>query len=159
MAQKSPTSDRKIISRNRKAGFDYHIISTYDAGLQLMGSEIKSIRDNRINIQDGFIQEKKGELWLMNVHISLYEQAKNFGHKDPIRPRKLLLHRKEISQIITRIREKGYTVIPLNIFLQNGRAKVEIAIAQGKKMYDKRQSLAKKDADMQIRRALKGDDS
>lgn len=150
-------SDRKTIARNRKAGFDYTLFNSYEAGIALMGSEIKSIRDNRVNIQDGFVQERKGELWLMNVHISPYEQAKTFGHKDPIRPRKLLLHRKEINQIISRIKEKGYTVIPVSIFLQRGRAKVEIALAQGKKQYDKRDAIAKRDSDRQIRRVLKGE--
>ncbi len=158
-AQVKIQSDRKIITRNKKASFDYHLFNTYDAGLVLAGSEIKSIRDNRVNIQDGFVQERNGELWLMNVHISLYEQAKTFGHKDPIRPRKLLLHKKEIAQILMRIRDKGYTVVPVSVFLQRGRAKVEIALAQGKKLYDKRDAIAKRDSDRQIKRALKGEDN
>jgi SsrA-binding protein len=148
---------RKIVASNRKASFNYNLLQTFDAGIVLMGSEIKSIRDNRINIQDGFVQERGGELWLHNVHINPYEQASYFGHSDPTRPRKLLLHRKEINQIITRIRERGLTIVPTNIFLEKGRAKVTIALAQGKKLYDKRQDIAKRDSDRQIQRALKGE--
>lgn len=151
------TSGRKVITKNRKASHDYNLLDSYEAGLVLMGSEIKSIRANRINIQDGFVQEKSGELWLLNVHISPYEQAKFFGHTDPIRPRKLLLHRKEINQLLTKIREKGNSLIPTEVFLERGRAKIEIRLAQGKKLYDKRQAIAKRDSDRQIQRALKGD--
>ncbi len=150
-------SDIKIITRNRKAQHDYHVERTYQAGIVLQGSEIKSIRANNINLRDGFVQERNGELWLIGVHISPYEQASLFGHHDPTRPRKLLLHRKEIAQIIDRSRERGYTVIPLMVFLQRGRAKVEIALARGKKQYDKRDAIAKRDADREMRRALKED--
>lgn len=162
MAKKGKTNQnantgpgRKIITKNRKARHDYHLLNAYDAGLVLMGSEIKSIRANKINITDGFVQERGGELWLMGVHISPYEQAKTFGHTDPTRPRKLLLHRREISQILTRIREKGYTVVPTMVYLERGLAKIEISVAQGKKSYDKRQDIAKRDAERQIQRALK----
>jgi SsrA-binding protein len=150
------SSSRKIITTNRKASYNYNLLDTYDAGLILMGSEIKSIRNNRINIQDGFVQERAGELWLHNVHISPYEQAHHFGHHDPLRPRKLLLHRKQIAQIISRIRERGISVVPTQVFLEKGRAKVTIALAQGKKLYDKRADIAKRDSDRQIQRALKG---
>lgn len=149
------SSGRKIITNNRKASHEYNLLNRYDAGLVLLGSEIKSIRNNRINISEGFVQERHDELWLMNVHISPYEPARIFGHSDPIRPRKLLLHKKEIAQILSRIRERGYTVIPTQVYLEKGRAKVEIALAQGKKLYDKRNAIAKRDADRQIRRALK----
>jgi SsrA-binding protein len=124
----------------------------------LMGSEIISIRENRINLRDGFVQEKNGELWLMNVHISPYEKAAFFGHIEPMRPRKLLLHRREINQIISRIRERGFTVVPTMVFLERGRAKVEIALARGKKQYEKRADIAKRDSDREIHRALKGED-
>ncbi|XWX05039.1 SsrA-binding protein SmpB [Aggregatilineales bacterium SYSU G02658] len=150
------SSGRKIITNNRKASYNYNLLDTYDAGLVLMGSEIKSIRNNRINIQDGFVQERGGELWLHNVHISPYEQAHHFGHHDPLRPRKLLLHRKQIAQIISRIRERGISVVPTQVYLEKGRAKVTIALAQGKKLYDKRADIAKRDSDRQIQRALKG---
>lgn len=145
----------KVIARNRRASHDYHLEKTFEAGLVLRGSEIKSIRANRINLQEGFVQEREGELWLMNVHISPYEQAGVYGYVDPMRPRKLLLHKKEIAQIITRIRERGYTVIPTMVFLQRGRAKVEIALARGKRQYDKRADLAKRDSEREIQQALK----
>lgn len=145
----------KVIARNRKASHDYHLEKTFEAGLVLRGSEIKSIRANRINLQEGFVQERDGELWLMNVHISSYEQAGVYGYVDPMRPRKLLLHKKEIAQIMSRMRERGYTVVPTMVFLQRGRAKVEIALAKGKRQYDKRADLAKRDSERQISQALK----
>lgn len=151
------TENIKIISKNRKARHEYHLEDSYEAGLALMGSEIKSIRANRINLRDGFVQEMEGELWLMNVHIATYAQGGRFGHSDPLRPRKLLLHKREIAQIIERIRERGYTVIPTMIYLKRGKAKVEIAVARGKRQYDRRQDIATRDAERQMRRALKED--
>lgn len=151
----SMSKGRKVISKNRKARRDYLIKDRYDAGLVLLGSEIKSIRNHNINIGDGFVQEKEGELWLLNTHIAPYKEASMFGHTDPRRPRKLLLHRREINRIITRIRQNGMTAIPLQVYLERGRAKVEIGVAQGKKRYDKRADLAKRDANRQIERALK----
>lgn len=148
-------TDRKIIVKNRKAHRDYLVTDRYDSGLVLMGSEIKSIRNHNINIGDGFVREKDGELWLMNTHISPYKDANNFGHSDPRRPRKLLLHRREINRIITKLRDNGMTAIPLQVYLQRGRAKVEIGVARGKRQYDKRADLAKRDHDRQIERALK----
>lgn len=149
------TDGIKIIARNRRASHDYHLEETYQAGLVLVGSEIKSIRANRINLQEGFVQERDGELWLMSVHITPYEQAGVYGYVEPLRPRKLLLHKKEIARIISRVRERGYTIVPTMVFLQRGRAKVEIALAKGKRQYDKRADLAKRDSDRQIRQALK----
>jgi SsrA-binding protein len=149
------TNNIKIISKNRKARHEYHISDTYEAGIVLMGSEIKSIRANQVNLRDGFVQERNGELWLMNVHISAYEQANRYGHNDPMRPRKLLLHKREIAQILTWIRENTYTAVPTMIYLKHGLAKVEIGLAKGKKLYDKRNAIAKRDADRQIQRALK----
>ena len=145
----------KIVTKNRKARHDYDLEDTYDAGLVLMGSEIKSIRANQVSLREGFVQERDGELWLVNAHIAVYDEASIFGHKDPLRPRKLLLHKREIAQITARIRERGYTVVPTMLYLSKGRAKVEIALARGKRQYDKRQAIAKRDADRQIRRALK----
>lgn len=145
----------KIIAKNRKASHDYHLEDTYQAGLVLVGSEIKSIRANRVSLREGFIQERDGELWLMNVNIAVYEQASIFGHSDPLRPRKLLLHKREIAQITSRMRERGYTVVPTMLYLQRGRAKVEIALAKGKRLYDKRETIAKRDAERQMRRAVK----
>ncbi len=149
------SNGKKIITKNRKARRDYHVSDRYDAGLVLLGSEIKSIRNHNINIGDGFVQEADGELWLLNVHIAPYKQAHNFGHSDPRRPRKLLLHRREINRIITKIRQSGMTAIPLRVYLERGRAKVEIGVARGKRQYDKRADLAKRDANRQIERALK----
>ncbi|MBC6934219.1 MAG: SsrA-binding protein SmpB [Chloroflexi bacterium] len=145
----------KIVARNKKAFHDYHIEDTYQAGIALQGSEIKSIRAGNVSLQEGYVEERKGELWLVGVHIAPYEQASRFGHSDPLRPRKLLLHRREIAQLITKMRERGYTVIPINIHLERGLAKVEIALAKGKKLYDKRASIAKRDSDREIKRALK----
>ena len=149
------STGRKVVTKNRKAHRDYLVKDRYDAGIVLMGSEIKSIRNHNINIGDGFVQEKENELWLMNTHIAPYKEAHNFGHSDPRRPRKLLLHRREINRIITRIREAGVTAIPLQVYLERGRAKVEIGVARGKRQYDKRADLAKRDANRQIERALK----
>lgn len=145
----------KIVTKNRKARHDYTLLKSYEAGLVLMGSEIKSIRAGKVNLRDGFVQERDGELWLMNVHIATYDEASVFGHGDPVRPRKLLLHKKEIAEILTEIREISYTAVPTMLYLSRGLAKVEIAIARGKKKYDKRNDLAKKDAQRQIQRALK----
>ena len=145
----------KIIAKNRKAQHDYSLEDKFEAGLVLMGSEIKSIRANKVSLRDGFVQERDGEMWLMNVHIAVYDEASIFGHSDPLRPRKLLLHKREITQISTRIRERGYTVVPTMLYLSKGKAKVEIALARGKRQYDKRQDIAKRDAERQIRRAMK----
>ncbi|GAB4524345.1 MAG: SsrA-binding protein SmpB [Anaerolineae bacterium] len=151
----SNNSGRKVIARNRRASHDYYLEEIYQAGMVLMGSEIKSIRNNKISLQDGFVQERDDELWLMSVHIAPYEQSSIFGHSDPLRPRKLLLNKREIAKIIDGINQKGYTVVPTQVYLAHGLAKVEIALAKGKKLYDKRESIAKRDADREIRRALK----
>ncbi len=147
----------KVIARNRKARHDYALQETYQAGLVLQGSEIKSIRASRVSLQEGFVEERSGELWLVGVHISPYEQASIFGHTDPLRPRKLLLHKREIARITDWIRERGHTAVPTMIYLERGRAKVEIALAKGKKLYDKRQTIGKREAERQIRRMLKND--
>lgn len=147
-------SDRKVVATNRKASHDYDLEEPVEAGLVLMGSEIKSIRESRVNLKDGYVVEREGELWLENVHISQYDQASIFGH-DPVRPRKLLMHRKEINKIISRMREKGYSVIPTLMYLKNGRAKVEIALGRGKRQYDKRAALAERDSKRDIDRALR----
>lgn len=147
--------NNRLVSRNRKASHNYELLKTYDAGLVLMGSEIKSIRENRVSISDAFVQERDGELWMLNMHIAQYNKAAAFGHDDPLRPRKLLLHRREIAQILERIRDKGYTVVPTRLFLTRGKAKVQIAVARGKKLHDKRDAKSKRDAQRQIDRALK----
>lgn len=155
MSKSNGNSGIKIVAKNKKAYYDYEITDTYEAGLVLVGSEIKSIRANKVNLGDGYVQEMGGELWLLGAHISLYENAGAFGHTDPLRPRKLLLHKREIAQIMTWIRENTYTAVPTKLYLRHGRAKVEVGLARGKKRHDKRQTLAKRDADRQIERALK----
>lgn len=145
--------NRKVVTTNRKARHDYEILDTFEAGLVLTGSEIKSIRAGHVNLREGFIQPRDDELWLLNVHIASYEQAGAFGH-DPRRPRKLLLHRREIDRIMSQIQEKGLTVIPTMMYLTRGLAKVEIALARGKKKYDKRSALRQRDSERQIQRTL-----
>lgn len=146
--------NNRVIARNRKALHDYEILERIEAGIVLMGSEIKSIRAGKITIGDGFAQYENGEIWLKNVHISPYEEAGVWGH-EPMRPRKLLLHKKEIAQLYRRVQEKGYTLIPLQVYLKDGRAKIELGLARGKKQYDKRDSLRQKEDKRRIERALK----
>lgn len=146
---------RKVVARNRKASHDYAFIEIFEAGLALRGVEIKSIRASLINLQEGYVEEMGGELWLMGVHITPYPQASQWDAIDPVRPRKLLMHRKEIFRLTTSLREKGLTIVPTQVYLVNGKAKVEIALARGKKQYDKRQDIAKRDADRDIQRALR----
>lgn len=146
--------NNRVIARNRKALHDYEILDKVEAGIVLMGSEIKSIRAGKLNIGDGYVMYENGEMWLRNVHISPYEEAGVWGH-DPMRPRKLLLHRKEIYALYRRVQEKGFTIVPLQVYLKNGRAKVELGLARGKKQYDKRESLRQKDDKRRVERALK----
>jgi SsrA-binding protein len=144
----------KVVATNRKARHQYHFHDTYEAGLVLLGSEIKSIRAGRVSLQEGFVLFEGGEAWLVNVHIAQYDPASKQNH-DPRRRRKLLLHRREIDRLQSHAQEKGYTVVPIKLYLKDGRAKVEIALARGKKLYDKRQTIAKRDAKRQVERALK----
>ncbi len=156
MAKKQKSTDgRLVVATNRKARHDYFLEASYEAGLVLVGSEIKSIRDRRVNLRDGYVQVQNGELWLMNVHIANYTQAGPYYGHDPLRPRKLLMHRREINRLIMRIQDKGYTLIPVSLYMKRGRAKVEVALARGKKQYDKRQALAKRDSKRQIERAMR----
>jgi SsrA-binding protein len=155
MAKKDNADGRLVIATNRKARHDYFLEEAYEAGIVLLGSEIKSIRNRNVNLREGCVQIRDGEMWLMNVHIADYKQAgPHYGH-DPLRPRKLLMTRKEINRIESRIQEKGLTLIPTLLYLKRGRAKVEIALARGKKQYDKRQTLAKRDSERQIDRAIR----
>ncbi len=144
----------KVVATNRKAGRDFNLQDRREAGLVLTGTEIKSIRAGRVNLSDGYVQPRNGELWLMNIHIAPYDPSGRYGH-EPRRPRKLLLHRREINRLISRIQERGYTIIPTRLYLKGGRAKVEIALARGKRKYDKRQAIAKRDAQRDVERALK----
>jgi len=144
----------KVVARNKKARHDYHLLERFEAGLVLQGSEIKSIRAGQINIKQAYVRVDGEEAWLMDAHIAPYEQASRFGH-EPTRPRKLLLHKREITRLYDEVRLKGTTIIPTQVHLRDGRAKVEIAIARGKKLYDKRQSIAQRDAQRQIERELR----
>jgi SsrA-binding protein len=144
----------KVIATNRKARYEYRFHDTVEAGLVLVGSEIKSIRAGRVSLQEGFVLFEGGEAWLVNVHIAQYDPASVQNH-EPKRRRKLLLHRREIDRLQRRVQEKGFTVVPTRLYLKDGRAKVEIALARGKKQYDKRQVIAERDSKRQMDRALK----
>jgi SsrA-binding protein len=143
----------KVIANNRKARHDYHIEDSLEAGLVLTGSEIKSIRAGQVNLRDSYGTVRDEELWLVNAHIAPYKQATHTNH-EPKRERKLLLHRREINRLIGKLQEKGLTLVPLKLYLKNGRAKVEMGLARGKRQYDKRQSLRERDDRRQIDRAL-----
>jgi SsrA-binding protein len=146
----------KTVATNRKARHDYFIDETYEAGIVLTGTEIKSIRAGRVNLRDSYVQVRNGELWLIDTHIAPYKQAGYSGH-EPKRPRKLLMQRREINRLQGKAQEKGYTIIPLRFYLKNNKwAKVEIALARGKKLYDKRQAIRKRDAQREVERALAG---
>ncbi|UTR15960.1 SsrA-binding protein SmpB [Salipaludibacillus sp. LMS25] len=147
-------TEGKLIAQNKKARHDFHIEETYEAGMVLTGTEIKSIRNRRVNMKDSFARVAQGEAWLHNLHISPYEQGNRYNH-DPVRTRKLLLHRKQISQLIGLTQQKGYTLVPLKIYIKNGVAKVLIGLGKGKKKYDKREDLKQKDAKREIQRAFK----
>lgn len=138
------TENIKIVATNRKAKFEYFLLETFEAGISLQGSEIKSIRAGRMSLAEAYVRVEDGEAWLMDAHIAPYEQASHFNH-EPLRPRRLLLHKKEIRQLWNDIRQKGMTVIPTRAYLKDGRAKIEIALAKGKKAYDKRDAIAKRD--------------
>jgi len=144
----------KIVAENRKARHDYHIEETIEAGISLVGTEVKSIRLGRVNLRDSYAQIKGGEAFLHNVHISPYDPADRFNH-DPLRVRRLLLHKREILRLQNRVEQKGYTLIPLRIYFRRGKAKVDIALAKGKREYDRRQDIAERDARRAIERALR----
>ena len=147
---KSPV---KVIATNRKARHDYHIEDTFEAGLVLTGSEIKSIRAGQVNLRDSYATVRDGEIWLINMHIAPYKQA-SFQNHEPRRERKLLLHHREINRLTGKLQEKGLTLVPLRLYLKSSWAKVELGLARGKKLYDKRQSLRERDDRRQIARAL-----
>lgn len=144
----------QVIASNRKASHDYFIFDRFEAGLVLKGSEIKSIRARQISIKEAYVQVDGNEAWLVNAHISPYDPASRENH-DPRRRRKLLLHRREIQRLWNAQRTKGLTIIPLRVYLKDGRAKVEIALARGKKKYDKRQAIARRDAAREMERAAR----
>lgn len=144
----------KIVCENRKARHDYFIHETYEAGMELFGTEVKSLRAGKANLKDSYAVIKKGEMYLENMHISPYEQG-NIFNRDPLRPKRLLLHKNEIMKLFGQTREKGYTLVPLKVYFKRGRAKVELALASGKHTYDKRRDMADKAAKREMERALK----
>jgi SsrA-binding protein len=151
--EKSHLGDIKTIATNRKARHDYFIEETYEAGLVLTGSEIKSIRAGRVNLRDSFAVVKEGELWLMNAHIAPYDPA-TYANHEPRRSRKLLMHRREINRIAGKLQEKGFTLVPLRLYLKDNLAKVELGLGRGKKQYDKRAALREKETRREIDRVV-----
>lgn len=143
----------KVLASNRRARHEYFILETFEAGIALHGSEIKSIRAGQVSLAEAFVRVDGREAWLEDAHIAPYEQASIYNH-EPRRPRKLLLHSSEIHKLWNNVRQKGVTIIPLSVYIKNGRAKVEIAIAKGKKLYDKRAEIAKRDTQREIDRLL-----
>lgn len=148
------TSGVKYIAENRKARHDYFIHETYEAGIALTGTEVKSLRQGKANLKDSFCRIEHGELLLLGMHISPYEQGNRFNH-DPLRTRRLLMHKYEILKLFGKTKEKGYTLIPLNLYFKKGKVKVTMALVSGKKLYDKRQALAEKEAKRDIERRMK----
>lgn len=144
----------KVIAKNKKSRHDYFILSTFEAGIVLQGTEVKSIRENQLNFKDSYARVKDGELWLIGMHISPYEKGNIYNH-DPLRPRKLLMHSREIERLRRNSEEKGLTLVPLSIYLKNSRVKVELGLAKGKLLYDKREDKATRHAKREIERALK----
>jgi SsrA-binding protein len=143
----------KVVATNRKAHFEYFLLERYEAGIALQGSEIKSVRAGQISLAESYVQVDGNEAWLINAHIAPYDPASRFNH-DPRRPRRLLLHRKQIRELWDAVRQKGVTIVPVRVYLKRGRAKLEIAVARGKKLYDKRAEIAKRDAVREAEREL-----
>ena len=146
---------RKVVARNRKARHEYEILDTFEAGLALKGPEVKSLRDGKASFQDAYAMVERGEVWLHSLHISPYEQANRFN-VDPLRVRKLLLNRHEIRGLVGKVEEKGLTLVPLEIYFVRGRAKIQLALARGKKLHDKREALKQKQLDREARRSVAG---
>ena len=151
MAKEEP---RKLVCNNKKAYHDYFIEEKYEAGLELFGTEVKSLRLGKCSIKESFIRIDKGEVYAYGMHITPYEMG-NIFNKDPLRPKKLLLHKAEILKLLTKISEKGYTLVPLEVYFKNGRAKLEFGLAKGKKLYDKREDTSKKDLRRELERDFK----
>ncbi|OZI13638.1 SsrA-binding protein [Bacillaceae bacterium SAS-127] len=149
-----PKGEGKVVAQNKKARHDYFIEETYEAGIVLQGTEIKSIRNGRVNLKDAFARIQQGEVFVHNMHISTYEQGNRYNH-DPLRTRKLLLHRKQINKLIGESKEAGYAIVPLKLYLKDGYAKLLIGLGKGKKKYDKREDLKKKEAKRDIDRAFR----
>jgi SsrA-binding protein len=145
----------KVLATNRKAKFEYFLLETFEAGLDLRGSEIKSIRAGQISLVEAYVKVDGQQAWLMDAHVAPYLQANRNNH-DPLRPRRLLLHKREIRKLWDAVRQKGVTIVPTRVYLKTGRAKIEIALARGKKLHDKRQVMAERDAEREMRRQASG---
>ena len=152
MAEKK--NDSRIIADNRKARHDYFVIETYEAGIELFGTEVKSLRAGGVNLKDSYCEIDKGEMFALGVHISPYEQG-NIFNRDPLRPKKLLMHKSEIMKLTGLVSRDGYTLVPLSLYVQGSRVKMALGLCKGKKNYDKREDIAKRDADRDIERAMK----
>ncbi len=144
----------KILAQNKKARHDFFVEDTYEAGIALAGTEVKSIRQGKVNLKDSYVQIRGGEAYLHGCHVSPYEKG-NIFNRDPFRDRKLLLHRSEITKLNAKVMQKGYTLVPLQLYLVSGRVKLELGVCQGKKLYDKREALAQRDAKRESDRAIK----
>ncbi len=144
----------KTVATNRKAYHNYHIQDSVEAGVVLTGSEIKSIRAGRVSLSDAYVRPENGELWLVNAHIARYEASSSLSH-EPKRSRKLLLHRRQIDSLTSKVLEKGFTLVPVKLYIKNSIAKVEVALAKGKKLYDKRESITRRETEREIGRAIK----
>ena len=144
----------KIVARNNKAHHEYFIEEKFEAGIELFGTEVKSIRQGTMHLKEAWCQVKDGELWIKQMHISPYEQG-NIFNKDPLRPRRLLMHKREINHLFGKVKQDGYSLIPLSVYFRGSRVKVEVALCKGKKLYDKREDAAKKDAKRQMDRVMK----
>ena len=144
----------KTITLNRKVQHDYHILRTLEAGLSLLGTEIKSIRQGRVSIREAYVRPEGGEMWLVGAHVSHYAPAASMNH-DPTRRRRLLLHKRQIADLARAVQSEGVTLVPLRLYLKSGRAKLEIALGRGKRRYDKRAAIAKRDAERQMQRAMR----
>jgi SsrA-binding protein len=155
MAPKPRSAPRgpRPVAQNRRARYDYDIIDTYEAGLVLVGSEVKSVREGKVQLRDAYARVSNGEIWLHGVHVSPYAFANGFGAVDSDRSRKLLLHRRQINELGIRTTQDSLTIVPLSIYFKDGRAKVDLGLARGRRRYDKRHAIAERDADMEARRA------
>ncbi|MBC1291470.1 SsrA-binding protein SmpB [Listeria booriae] len=149
-----PKGEGRLVAQNKKARHDYAIEETFEAGIVLQGTEIKSVRNARVNLKDAYARVDRGEVFLHNMHISPYEQGNRYNH-DPLRTRKLLLHKRQISKLIGETKEAGYSIVPLKMYIKDGYAKVLIGVAKGKKKYDKREDLKRKEAKRDVERAFK----
>lgn len=145
----------RVVARNRRARHDYDILETYECGIELRGGEVKSLRAGRVQLQDSYARVEDGEVWLLGTHVAPYEFSVGFGYVDPDRPRKLLLHRAQIDELQGRVAQQSLTLVPLSIYFKDGRAKLELALARGRRLYDKRHAIAERDAAREAERAIR----